>query len=126
MKNALASLATVVALAACSHTAPAPAPSPNQPQGAAERARSANGTSNGGGQDSTGRNGSGPARPKPYNKVITADAKTRRGMFLTHQDDVADHRKFRERFGCERILHEADADFAAERLIEGQRRRATI
>ena len=43
-----------------------------------------------------------------------------RWMFLTHQDDVADHRKFRERFGCERILHEADADFAAERLIEGR------
>jgi glyoxylase-like metal-dependent hydrolase (beta-lactamase superfamily II) len=29
-------------------------------------------------------------------------------MFLTHQDDVADHAKFRERFGCERVLHEAD------------------
>jgi len=31
-----------------------------------------------------------------------------RWMFLTHRDDVADHRKFRERFGCERILHRAD------------------
>lgn len=30
-------------------------------------------------------------------------------MFLTHRDDVADHRKYRERFGCERILHCADA-----------------
>ena len=29
-----------------------------------------------------------------------------RWMFLTHQDDVADHRQFHERFGCERILHE--------------------
>jgi glyoxylase-like metal-dependent hydrolase (beta-lactamase superfamily II)/ferredoxin len=29
-------------------------------------------------------------------------------MFLTHRDDVADHRKFREHFGCERILHERD------------------
>lgn len=29
-------------------------------------------------------------------------------MFLTHQDDVADHRKFREHFGCERVLHERD------------------
>jgi hypothetical protein len=85
MKNALASLATVVALAACSHTAPAPAPSPNE-QPSSGRARSANGAPNGG-QDSTGRNGSGPARPKPYNKVITAEAKTRRGMFLTHQVD---------------------------------------
>lgn len=29
-------------------------------------------------------------------------------MFLTHMDDVADHRKFAEHFGCERIIHEAD------------------
>lgn len=31
-----------------------------------------------------------------------------RYMFLTHQDDVADHAKFRRRFGCERILHADD------------------
>jgi len=31
-----------------------------------------------------------------------------RWMFLTHRDDVADHRRFRERFGCERILHARD------------------
>ena len=31
-----------------------------------------------------------------------------RWMFLTHRDDVADHGKFRSRFGCERILHRAD------------------
>jgi glyoxylase-like metal-dependent hydrolase (beta-lactamase superfamily II)/ferredoxin len=29
-------------------------------------------------------------------------------MLLTHQDDVADHRRFRAHFGCERILHLAD------------------
>ncbi|HEY3594101.1 MAG TPA: MBL fold metallo-hydrolase [Polyangiaceae bacterium] len=29
-------------------------------------------------------------------------------MFLTHRDDVADHAAFRDRFGCERILHDAD------------------
>jgi glyoxylase-like metal-dependent hydrolase (beta-lactamase superfamily II)/ferredoxin len=29
-------------------------------------------------------------------------------MYLTHMDDVADHAKFREHFGCERILHAAD------------------
>ncbi|CAM6114077.1 unnamed protein product [Calypogeia fissa] len=28
-----------------------------------------------------------------------------RYMFLTHKDDVADHQKWRARFGCERILH---------------------
>jgi glyoxylase-like metal-dependent hydrolase (beta-lactamase superfamily II)/ferredoxin len=31
-----------------------------------------------------------------------------RSMFLTHRDDVADHRRFRQRFGCERILHARD------------------
>jgi glyoxylase-like metal-dependent hydrolase (beta-lactamase superfamily II)/ferredoxin len=31
-----------------------------------------------------------------------------RRLVLTHQDDVADHEKFRERFGCERVLHRDD------------------
>lgn len=29
-------------------------------------------------------------------------------MLLTHQDDVADHARFAERFGCERVLHRDD------------------
>jgi len=29
-------------------------------------------------------------------------------LLLTHQDDVADHEKFHERFGCERVLHKDD------------------
>jgi glyoxylase-like metal-dependent hydrolase (beta-lactamase superfamily II)/ferredoxin len=29
-------------------------------------------------------------------------------MFLTHRDDVADHRKFHAHFGCPRMLHRAD------------------
>jgi glyoxylase-like metal-dependent hydrolase (beta-lactamase superfamily II)/ferredoxin len=29
-------------------------------------------------------------------------------LLLTHRDDVADHEKFRERFGCERVLHRDD------------------
>lgn len=44
-------------------------------------------------------------------------------MFLSHQDDVADHRRFRERFGCERILHQADVGRDTrdvERKIQGQ------
>jgi glyoxylase-like metal-dependent hydrolase (beta-lactamase superfamily II)/ferredoxin len=40
-----------------------------------------------------------------------------RWMFLTHRDDVADHRKFRERFGCERILHRDDVT-AGTRAVE--------
>jgi len=31
-----------------------------------------------------------------------------RTMLLTHQDDVADHAKFAEHFGCERVLHRDD------------------
>jgi len=32
-----------------------------------------------------------------------------RRMLLTHQDDIADHAKFREHFGCERVMHRDDA-----------------
>ncbi|AOP35330.1 MBL fold metallo-hydrolase [Leptospira tipperaryensis] len=41
--------------------------------------------------------------------------------FLTHQDDVADHEKFREAFGCERIIHEGDlrAVPSAEIVLKG-------
>ena len=45
-----------------------------------------------------------------------------RWMFLTHRDDVADHRRFRERFGCERILHARDVGAGTrevERPLEG-------
>jgi len=31
-----------------------------------------------------------------------------RKLLLTHQDDVADHEKFHQRFGCERVLHRDD------------------
>jgi glyoxylase-like metal-dependent hydrolase (beta-lactamase superfamily II)/ferredoxin len=43
-----------------------------------------------------------------------------RWMFLTHQDDVADHGRFRERFGCDRIMHSGDAFFPVERTIDGR------
>ena len=46
-----------------------------------------------------------------------------RWMFLTHRDDVADHEKFRERFGCDRILHCADVTrgtSGVEVLLEGE------
>jgi glyoxylase-like metal-dependent hydrolase (beta-lactamase superfamily II)/ferredoxin len=41
-------------------------------------------------------------------------------MFLTHRDDVADHQKFRRAFGCQRILHAADAGAAGTRGVERQ------
>lgn len=41
-------------------------------------------------------------------------------MFLTHRDDVAEHARFRAHFGCERVIHEDDADAAdVERAIAG-------
>lgn len=44
-----------------------------------------------------------------------------RRMFLTHQDDVADHAEFRARFGCERIIHRDDDHIGAEVQLEGER-----
>jgi glyoxylase-like metal-dependent hydrolase (beta-lactamase superfamily II)/ferredoxin len=46
-----------------------------------------------------------------------------RWMFLTHRDDVADHAAWRERFGCERILHTDDVTRdtrGVERILEGR------
>ncbi len=31
-----------------------------------------------------------------------------RYLYLTHRDDVADHQKFHDHFGCDRILHQAE------------------
>ncbi|MBD2596869.1 MBL fold metallo-hydrolase [Nostoc spongiaeforme FACHB-130] len=42
-----------------------------------------------------------------------------RYMYLTHQDDVADHQKYAEHFGCDRILH-ADDISANTRNVEIQ------
>ena len=37
-------------------------------------------------------------------------------MYLTHQDDVADHQKFHEHFNCDRILHQDDIKPATENV----------
>ncbi len=45
-----------------------------------------------------------------------------RFMFLTHRDDVADHARWREALGCERVLHARDVTGRTrdvERRIEG-------
>ena len=42
-----------------------------------------------------------------------------RYMYLTHRDDVADHEKFHQRFGCDRILH-ADDITRSTRSVEIQ------
>lgn len=56
---------------------------------------------------------------------LLASLDARRGvrwMFLSHRDDVADHRAFRERFGCERVLHRDDLGpdtRDVERILDG-------
>ncbi len=42
-------------------------------------------------------------------------------MLLTHKDDVADHKLFRERFDCDRIMHADDgaARIGVEEIISG-------
>jgi glyoxylase-like metal-dependent hydrolase (beta-lactamase superfamily II)/ferredoxin len=45
-----------------------------------------------------------------------------RFMVLTHQDDVADHARFRDRFACERVIHRDDvrgATRGCERIVDG-------
>jgi glyoxylase-like metal-dependent hydrolase (beta-lactamase superfamily II)/ferredoxin len=46
-----------------------------------------------------------------------------RWLFLTHGDDVADHQFWRDRFGCDRILHTGDVTHGTrgvERILEGE------
>lgn len=58
----------------------------------------------------------------PLVKKLDAMGGVRR-MLLTHQDDVADHAKFHERFGCDRVLHRDDVR-AATAVVEVQPRGA--
>jgi glyoxylase-like metal-dependent hydrolase (beta-lactamase superfamily II)/ferredoxin len=43
-------------------------------------------------------------------------------MFLTHRDDVADHKAFHEKFAAARIMHAADGakSLGVERVIDGE------
>jgi Met-zincin/Domain of unknown function (DUF5117)/Domain of unknown function (DUF5118) len=88
-------LLAVVAVAGCSHQATTPAPTPTPTPG--QRSAAGGGfpapapsgeTPTGG--DSTGAGGAGgraggPAQPRPYSRVITPGAKSRRGMFVVHR-----------------------------------------
>lgn len=43
-------------------------------------------------------------------------------MFLTHRDDIADHERFAEKFGANRIIHKDDAArLSIEKIIEGEK-----
>jgi glyoxylase-like metal-dependent hydrolase (beta-lactamase superfamily II)/ferredoxin len=43
-------------------------------------------------------------------------------MFLSHRDDIADHARFAEHFGCPRLMHQGDgaARLGIERVIAGE------
>ncbi len=91
MQKRLLPLATVVALAGCANKPePLTAPAPQQNAGVTRPAvPQQGGTPPAGTQDTTNRAGAptpgaAPA-PRPYNRVITSEAKTRRGMFAAHR-----------------------------------------
>ncbi|MFL5503808.1 MAG: zinc-dependent metalloprotease [Gemmatimonadaceae bacterium] len=80
MSNKSLTLSAAFLLAACAR-APQPSTSPTPQRtnqvAAADSPRV--------GSDSARGAGSGPAQPRPYNRVITRDARTRRGMFAVHR-----------------------------------------
>ena len=87
MKRVAPVLAAVV-VSACTRAAPSPAPTPTPNRGPAAGAIGAGGAGGGpaaGGADSTGRATGASANPRPYARVVTADAKTRRGLFAVHR-----------------------------------------
>jgi glyoxylase-like metal-dependent hydrolase (beta-lactamase superfamily II) len=47
-------------------------------------------------------------------------------LYLTHRDDVADHQKFHDRFGCTRILHHDDVSSDTQMVEEQLRGTETI
>lgn len=59
-----------------------------------------------------------PRFTQPLAKRIASMGGVRK-MLLTHQDDVADHAKFAQRFGCERLLHRHDVH-SGTKAIEAQ------
>src|SRR5204862_4815731 len=90
MKTRIAILTASAAFVACSSPAPTPAPQPaaaptqNRPTGPANPSGLPAGLPQIPGQagDTTQRAGLPAApQPRPYNRVITAEAKTRRGLF---------------------------------------------
>src|SRR5205823_7310349 len=80
MLNKPIALSALLLATACS-TAPAPSNGPSPDRTA--QGRSTDTTRAGGDTSRAGANA--PAQPRPYNRVITRDAKTRRGMFAVHR-----------------------------------------
>lgn len=85
MTNRSAPILAAVALAACAHNSPTPAATPAPGQSRIASSGTVGPVAPTGG-DSTARNAPlGEPHPRPYNRVITAQAVTRRGLFAVHR-----------------------------------------
>ena len=71
--------------AACTQPAPVTAPAPVSGPAVERPTPSSTPVSPQDTSQRPGAGGAGPAQPRPYNRVITADAKTRRGLFAVHR-----------------------------------------
>lgn len=82
MTNRATAVLTAVFLAACSHSPKPAAPSPRGAAGGAGGAQASRGGPGAPGDSAGART---EPRPRPYSRVITAEAKTQRGLFVVHQ-----------------------------------------
>ena len=97
MTNRVVPFLAVLAVAGCKTPAttptPAPTPAPGQQRtagGAPQTPDTPGDTAGGGLGGAGGRAGGGAAAaPRPYDRVITREAKTRRGMFAVHRSATA-------------------------------------
>ncbi len=79
-------LIVIGAIAGCSSApAPAPAPAPAQPNEARGQVPAPAPQEAGDSARGPGGAAGAAARPRPYNRVITSDARTRRGLFAVHR-----------------------------------------
>jgi len=79
-------LGTAVLAIGCAHNATPPAPAPSPVRDGANASTNAASAAASAQRDSTPRVTPGvAARPRPYNRVITSEAKTRRGLFIVHR-----------------------------------------
>ncbi len=91
MTKRVASLLATVAVAGCARSAATPAPTPTpanapRPTGASFPAQQPPaGDSAGVRLGGAGGGVAAAGQPRPYNRVVTPDAKTRRGMFIVHR-----------------------------------------
>ncbi|HEY4671516.1 MAG TPA: zinc-dependent metalloprotease, partial [Gemmatimonadaceae bacterium] len=81
MKTTIAVLTFALAFTAGCSKNPQPSTAPSTQRSAAQGGDTAVRAAG----DSSGRGAGGAAQPRPYNRVITRDARTRRGMFAVHR-----------------------------------------